>query len=112
MYGTYNNGHISPEELFDLGFVHVSVDLDICLQVLQISMFLATLTEKLSEVRGEDVNVIMEWLRGKLSSEVLRSALLFLKGSKKPWYKNELKILAGWKNADRMKVQSPIAIAL
>ena len=27
-------------------------------------MFLATLAEKLSVVRGEDVNVTMEWLRG------------------------------------------------
>ena len=40
------------------------------------SMFLATLTKKLSVVRGEDVNVTMDWLRAKLSFEVLRSALL------------------------------------
>ena len=30
-------------------------------------MFLATLAEKLSVTRGEDVNVTMEWLRAKLS---------------------------------------------
>ena len=32
------------------------------------SMFLATLAEKLSVMRGEDANVSMEWLRAKLSS--------------------------------------------
>ena len=54
------------------------------------SMFLATLAtlaEKLSLVRGEDVNVTMEWLRAKLSFEVLSSALLCVRGSKKAWYK-------------------------
>ena len=40
------------------------------------SIFLATLAEKLNVVMGEDVNVTMEWLRDKLSFEVLRSALL------------------------------------
>ena len=50
------------------------------------SMFLATLAEKLSVVRGEDVNVTMEWLRAKLSFEVLRSALLCVRGSKKARY--------------------------
>ena len=39
--------------------------------------------------RGEEVNVTMEWLRAKLSFEVLRSALLCVRGSKKAWYKNE-----------------------
>ena len=42
------------------------------------SMFLATMAtiaKRLSVVRGEDVNVAMEWLRAKLSFEVLRSAL-------------------------------------
>ena len=33
------------------------------------SMFLATLAGKLSVVRGEDVNVTMEWSRAKLSFE-------------------------------------------
>ena len=57
------------------------------------SMFLATLTEKLSVVRGEDVNVTMEWLRAKLSFEVLKSALLCVRGSKNAWYKkDEVKI--------------------
>ena len=42
---------------------------------IECSMFLATLADKLSVVRGEDVNVTMEWLRAKLSFEVLRSAL-------------------------------------
>ena len=57
------------------------------------SMFLATLAEKLSVVRGEDVNVTMEWLRAKLRFEVLRSALLCVRGSKKAWYKkDEVKI--------------------
>ena len=36
------------------------------------SMFLATLAEKFSVMRGEDVNVSMEWVRAKLSFEVLR----------------------------------------
>ena len=53
------------------------------------SMFLATLADKLSVVRGEDVNVTMEWLRTKLSFEVLRSALLCVRGSKKAWYKKD-----------------------
>ena len=44
------------------------------------SMFLATLAEKLSVVRSEDVNLTMEWLRAKLSFEVLRSALLCVRG--------------------------------
>ena len=44
------------------------------------SMFLATLAEKLSVVKDEDVNVTMEWLRAKLSFEVLRSALLCVRG--------------------------------
>ena len=57
------------------------------------SMFLATLAEKLSVVRSEDVNLTMEWLRAKLSFEVLRSALLCVRGSKKAWYKkDEVKI--------------------
>ena len=37
---------------------------------------IGTLAEKLSVVRGEDLNVTMEWLMAKLSFEVLRSALL------------------------------------
>ena len=49
------------------------------------SMFLVTLAEKLGVVRSEDVNVTMEWLRAKLSFEVLRSALLCVRGSKKAW---------------------------
>ena len=49
-------------------------------------MFRATLAEKLNVVRGEDVNVTMEWLRAKLSFEVLRSTLLCVSGSKKAWY--------------------------
>ena len=47
------------------------------------SIFLATLAEKLNVVMGEDVNVTMEWLRDKLSFEVLRSALLCVRGPKK-----------------------------
>ena len=31
----------------------------------------------------------MEWLRAKLSFEMLRSALLCAEGSKKAWYKND-----------------------
>ena len=57
------------------------------------SMFLAMLAEKLSVVRSEDVNLTMEWLRAQLSFEVLRSALLCVRGSKKAWYKkDEVKI--------------------
>ena len=56
-------------------------------------MFLATLADKLSVVRGEDINVTMEWLRAKLSFEVPRSALLYVRGSRKAWYKkDEVKI--------------------
>ena len=59
------------------------------------SMFLATLAEKLSVVRSEDVNVTMEWLKAMLSFEVLMSALLCVTGSKKASYKikkDEVKI--------------------
>ena len=56
-------------------------------------MFLTRPAEKLSVVRGEDVNVTMELLRAKLIFEVLRSALLCERGSKKAWYKkDEVKI--------------------
>ena len=66
----------------------------------QCYIFLATLAGKLSVVRGQGVNLVMEWLRAKLSFEVLRSALLCvitvcssvsvrLRGSKKARYKND-----------------------
>ena len=51
------------------------------------SMFLKTLAEKLSEKRNEDYNITMNWLRTKLSFEVLKSALLCVRGSRTPWYK-------------------------
>ena len=57
---------------------------------------MATLAEKLSIVRSEDVHVTMEWLRAKLSFEVLTSALLCVRGSKKAWFKkDEVKISQG-----------------
>ena len=54
---------------------------------------MVALAEKLSTARSEEYNVTTNWLRTKVSFEVLKSALLCVRGSRTPWYrKDQVKI--------------------
>ena len=55
------------------------------------AMFVKTLAKKLSKVRNEELNVTMCWLRTKISFLCRRAALLCIRGSRKPWYKEGVK---------------------
>ena len=48
--------------------------------------FLKNLAELLSKKQNEKYSQVMGWLRTKLSFEVLRSCLLCVRGSRRPWY--------------------------
>jgi len=56
------------------------------------SMFMARLAELLSVKRNEEYNDVMNWLRTKVSVEVVKSALLCVRGSRTPWIKKEVKV--------------------
>ncbi len=47
--------------------------------------FMKNLAEMLSKKQNEDYSKVMGWLRTKLSFEVLRSSLLCVRGSRRPW---------------------------
>ena len=55
-------------------------------------MFMARLAELLSVKRNEEYNDVMNWLRTKVSVEVVKSALLCVRGSRTPWIKKEVKV--------------------
>ena len=53
------------------------------------SRFMKQLGFLLSIKRNEDRNVIMAWLRMKVSYICVRASLLCIRGSRKPWYKED-----------------------
>jgi len=57
------------------------------------SRFMKQLATLLSIQRNEEFNITMTWLRAKVSFICVRSALLCIRGSRKPWYKeNPMKV--------------------
>ena len=48
-------------------------------------MFMKNLAEKLSIKQSEEYAYVMTWLRTKLSFEILRSTILCVRGSRRPW---------------------------
>jgi len=57
------------------------------------SRFMKQLATLLSIQRNEEFNITMTWLRAKVSFICVRSALLCIRGSRKPWYKeNTMKV--------------------
>ena len=53
------------------------------------SKFLANLAEMLSKKQNEEYSDVMGWLRTKLSFEVLRAAILCVRGSRRPWHRQD-----------------------
>ena len=47
--------------------------------------FISHLADLLAEKEGEEYNTVISWIRTKLSFEILRSALLCVRGSRSPW---------------------------
>ena len=58
------------------------------------SMFVKELAKKLSKKRNEELNVTMCWLRTKISFLCQRAALLCVRGSRTPWYKENTKAVS------------------
>lgn len=50
---------------------------------------MANLTEMLSKKQNNEYSEVMGWLRTKFNFEVLMASLLCVRGSKRPWYKQE-----------------------
>ena len=48
-------------------------------------MFMKNLAEKLAIKQSEEYAYVMTWLRTKLSFEILRSTVLCVRGSRRPW---------------------------
>ena len=48
-------------------------------------MFIKNLADKLSMKQSEEYANVVTWIRTKLSFEVLRSTVLCLRGSRRPW---------------------------
>ncbi len=53
-------------------------------------MFIKRLAEMLSSKQAEDYAATITWIRTKLSLEVLRSTVLCVRGSRRPWYKKQI----------------------
>ena len=49
------------------------------------SIFLSSLANKLAEKKNEDYTASMTWLRTRLSFEIMRSAVVCIRGSRKPF---------------------------
>ena len=58
------------------------------------SMFVKELAKKLSKKRNEELSVTMFWLRTKISFLCQRAALLCVRGSRTPWYKENTKAVS------------------
>lgn len=59
--------------------------------------FVSHLADLLAEKQGEDYNTVICWIRTKLSFEILRSALLCVRGSRSPWKQDLNEILIDFK---------------
>ena len=57
-------------------------------------MFVKELAKKLSKKRNEELNVTMCWLRTKINFLCQRAALLCVRGSRTPWYKENTKAVS------------------
>ena len=53
-------------------------------------MFYKRLYHRLSEKRGEEVAVLTSWVRTSLSFALLRSVLMAIRGSRRPFYKRDI----------------------
>ena len=53
-------------------------------------MFYKRLCHRLSEKRGEEVAVVTSWVRTSLSFALLRSVLMAIRGSRRPFYKRDI----------------------
>ena len=53
------------------------------------SRFLTNLAQQLAEKQNEDYGIIVSWIRTRLSFEILKSAILCVKGSRAPFRKND-----------------------
>jgi len=53
------------------------------------SIFLTSLAQKLAEKQNEDYGVIVSWIRTRLSFEILKSAILCVRGSRTPFKKHD-----------------------
>ena len=51
-------------------------------------IFLKQLADKLVNKQSEDYSTVIAWIRTKLSFEFIRSTVLCLRGSRRPWLNN------------------------
>ena len=52
-------------------------------------MFMKTLADKIATKQNEQYSDVITWIRTRLSFEVLRSSLLCIRGSRRPWSQPE-----------------------
>ena len=60
--------------------------------MLSIQKFLKNLAELLAKKGGEEYSDVMMSLRTMLSFQVLRAAVLYVRGSRRPWSQNTSKL--------------------
>ena len=53
------------------------------------SRFLTSLAQKLAEKQNEEYGIIVSWIRTRLSFEILKSAILCVRGSRAPFRKHD-----------------------
>ena len=59
--------------------------------------FISHLADLLTEKEGEEYNIVISWIRTKLSFEILRSALLCVRGSRSPWKQDLNELIVDFK---------------
>ena len=55
---------------------------------LESQMFIKRLAENIAAKQQEDYAKVITWIRTRLSFEILRSALLCVRGSRRPWHRS------------------------
>ena len=55
---------------------------------LKSQMFIKRLAENIAAKQQEDYTKVITWIRTRLSFEILRSAVLCVRGSRRPWHKS------------------------
>ena len=69
--------------------------------------FLTSLAQQLAEKQNEEDGIIVSWIRACLSFEILKSAILCVRGSRAPFRKNESEAVLEFKlNSNEAKLLS------
>ena len=69
------------------------------------SRFLTNLAHQLTEKQNEDYGIIVSWIRTRLTFEILKSAILCVRGSRTPFRKNDNEVVLHFKlNSNEAKL--------